>query len=391
MEIEENLFRKVVETTNEGILVLDENFVITFANSRMQEMLGYSLEEMIGHPAEEFVWESEIKDYRERMQRRKQGLKERHERTFRRKDGSPLFALVSATPILENGRYSGSFAMISDISQLKQAERNLVSALEELKTLETVVNKSPAVAFIWKLGLERPVQFVTENVSQWEYTKEEFEKGRLNFQDIVHPDDRERVIGEILRLAEEGRREFRQFYRIVTKDGRVRWVDDSTFVRRDPSGKVTSYQGMVLDVTEREMAEKEAEESRLYLQSFLEASPDLIYLKDAQGRNLLVNSAYAHYFGLEAEKIQGKRDSEIMPLSLAEQCAQSDILVIQEKKPIRVEERIQNQNGEMIFDTIKFPIKGEKGQIVGIGGISRDITELVKTQEKILESERNFR
>lgn len=391
METEENLFRKVVETTNEGILVLDKNFVITYANSRILEMLGYSLEEMIGHPIEEFIWESEIRDYRERVQRRKQGLKERYERIYRRKDGSPLFALVSATPILEKGEFRGSFAMISDISQLKQNERNLVSALEELKTLEAVVNKSPAVAFIWKLGLEGPVQFVSENVSQWGYTKEEFQSGRLNFQDIVHPDDRQRVIEEILRLAEEGRMEFRQSYRILTKDGRVRWVDDSTFVRRDPSGKVTSYQGIVLDVTERKTAEKEAEESRLYLQSFLEASPDLIYLKDAEGRNLLVNSAYAHYFGLEAGKIQGKKDSEIMPLSLAEQCALSDSLVIQGRKPIRVEERIQNQSGEMIFDTIKFPIKGEEGQIVGIGGISREITEQVKTQEKILESERNFR
>jgi PAS domain S-box-containing protein len=325
------------------------------------------------------------------MERRKQGSRERHERTFKKKDGSPLPALVSATPILENGGFRGSFAMISDISRIKQVEDDLSRALEGLKTLEFILKSSPAVAFIWKLGLEGPVQFVTENISQWGYTKEEFESGRLNFQDIVHPDDRERVIEEILRLTKEGRGEFRQFYRILTKDGRARWVDDSTFVRRDPSGKVTGYQGIVLDVTERKIAEKEAEEARLRLQSFLEASPDLIYLKDLSGKNLLVNSAYAHYFGKEKSEIEGKSDREIMPLALAKQCALSDQEVLHANAPIRVEETIQNEKGLRAFDTIKFPIPGTAGKIVGIGGISRDITEKKKAEEKILESERNVR
>jgi PAS domain S-box-containing protein len=391
LEEEEDLFKRVVETTNEGILIVDENFVITFANQRMQEMLGYSLEEMLGHPAEELVWESEISDYRQRMERRKQGSRERHERTFKKKDGSPLPALVSATPILKNGEFRGSFAMISDISRIKQVEDDLSRALEELKTLEFILKSSPAVAFIWKLGLEGPVQFVTENISQWGYAKEEFESGKLNFQDIVHPDDRERVIAEILRLTEEGRGEFRQFYRILTKDGRTRWVDDCTLVRRDPSGKVIGYQGIVLDVTERKIAEKEAEEARLRLQSFLEASPDLIYLKDLSGKNLLVNSAYAHYFGKDKSEIEGKNDREIMPPSLAEQCALSDREVLQANAPIRVEETIQNEKGLRAFDTIKFPIPETDGKIVGIGGISRDITEKKKAEEKILESERNVR
>lgn len=383
MEKEEDLFKLVVENSNEGILILNEEFVITFANQRMQEMLGYSLGEMIGHPAEEFVWESEISDYWQRRERRKQGSRERHERTFKKKDGSPLSALVSATPILENGEFRGSFAMILDLSQLKQIEKRLHIALKELRTLELVVNKSPAVVFVWKAEEGLPVSFCTENVSQWGYAKNEFENRNLVYLDIIHPEDRERVVEEGRQFRKEGRSDYFQHYRIITKDGRTRWVDDRTLVNWGPDEKVINTYGIILDVTSRVLKEREAQEAQARLQAFLEASPDLIYLKDIEGRNFLVNSAYAHYFGLDPQEIQGKRDSEIMPPALAEQCTQSDSLVIEKREFIRAEERIQNEKGERVFDTIKFPIKGIEGQILGIGGISRDITEFRKASEAL--------
>lgn len=389
---EEELFRQAAETTNEGIWILDRDFRVIFANRRMAEMIGWAQEEMIGQPVDNFIPESELVDHRFRLERRRSGISERYERLLKRRDGSLLHVLISASPILdETGNFNGSFAMISDISRIKQVEKDFYNALEELRTLEFIVNKSPAVAFIWKPQKGWPVQFVTENVSQWGYTKEEFESKRVLFAEIVHPDDLGRVSEEVAQFSKEGRKEYRQHYRILTKDGRVRWVDDSTFVRRDPSGKVTSYQGIVLDVTERKIAEKEAEEARLRLQAFLEASPDLIYLKDLSGKNLLVNSAYAYYFGKDKSEIEGRNDNEIMPPDLAEQCALSDQEVLHANAPIRVEEAIQNEKGLRSFDTIKFPIPGTDGKIVGIGGISRDITEKKKAEEKLQEAERNLR
>ncbi|MDI6868408.1 MAG: PAS domain S-box protein [Coprothermobacterota bacterium] len=391
MAKEGDLFRRVVETTNEGIWILDRNFRIVFANRRMEEMLGYDLEEMIGRPVEDFIPESEIANHMQRTERRRSGYSERYERLLRKKDGSSLPVLISATPILESGIFQGSFAMISDISQIREVERELYNTLEELRVLQLIVDKSPAVAFVWKVGMEGPVQFVTENISQWGYTKEELESGKIAFSEIVHPEDRERVIAEILRFTEEGKPEFRQHYRILTRDGQTRWVDDITFLNRDPSGRVLNYQGIVLDVTERKILEREAEEAGLRLQAFLEASPDLIYLKDLEGRNLIVNTAYAHYFGMNKREIEGKTDKEIMPPQLAEQCAKSDLQVLKSKTPIRVEEAMRNEKGERVFDTIKFPIRDANGKIMGIGGISRDITEKKRIEEALQETEQNLR
>lgn len=384
MAREEELFRRAAETTNEGIWILDEEWRIIFANHRMAEMIGFPQEKMVGKPVLEFIPEEELPDHLQRIERRKHGLSERYQRRFRRPDGTFLQTLISATPILdEKGKFQGSFAMISDLSEIKKVEEDLFNAIEELRELQFIVNKSPAVVFIWKVELEGHVQFVTENVSQWGYTKEEFESGIIAFPDIIHPDDQERVIEEILRLTEEGRTEFRQYYRILTKDGQVRWVDDITFVKREPSGMVINYQGIVLDVTDRKLAEIKTEEARLRLQAFLEASPDLIYLKDLNGKNVVVNPAYAHYFNKEKEEIEGKTDAEIMPPALAEQCAQSDQEALSSSVPIRAEEKLQNQKGIAIFDTIKFPIKDDRGQAIGLGGISRDITEIQRLAEEL--------
>ncbi|MGB9874515.1 MAG: PAS domain S-box protein [bacterium] len=378
-----DLFQKIVESTNEGVFAVDPEGSIIFANRPMEEMLGYARGELGGLQIRDIVWEADLPDFAHHVLKIKQGLQERYPLTLKRKDGTPVSVLVSATPIIEEGKFEGAFALVGEISQYRQISRELFPAIEELKTLEVIVNRSPAVAFVWKPEEGLPVQYVSENVSQFGYRKEEFESGTLVYTDIIHPEDRERVIQEGIAFRKEKRNEYFQHYRIITKDGKIRWVDDRTIVNWNPSGEVLNTYGIILDVTSRVLMEEEALEAEAKLRAFLEASPDLIYLKDTEGRNLLVNTAYAHYFGLHPEKINGKKDSEIMPPGLAEQCAQSDRLVIQKNEPIRAEEKIQNEKGERVFDTIKFPIKGPYGKVRGIGGISRDITELRQTTEAL--------
>ncbi|MCR4428843.1 MAG: PAS domain S-box protein [Caldiserica bacterium] len=379
----EDLFRKIVETSNEGVIAIDPQGSIILANHQMEVMLGYGKGELLGLHARDLVWETELPDFVDHWLKLQQGLGGRYKRTLKRKDGSPTVVLVSANPIIEQGEFKGAFALVGEFSQYQQISRELFSAIEELKTLEVIVNRSPAVAFVWKPEEGLPVQYVSENVSQFGYQKEEFESGTLVFTDIIHPEDRERVVQEGREFRKEGRNEYFQHYRIITKDGKIRWVDDRTIVNRSPSGEVLNTYGIILDVTSRVLMEEEALEAEAKLRAFLEASPDLIYLKDTEGRNLLVNTAYAHYFGLQPGDINGKKDSEIMPPGLTEQCAQSDRLVIQKNEPIRAEEKIQNEKGERVFDTIKFPIKGAYGKVRGIGGISRDITELRRASEAL--------
>ncbi|MBK1716368.1 PAS domain S-box protein [Thiocystis violacea] len=119
-------YRRIVETTSEGIWTMDGEHRTTFVNTRMTALLGYERSEMLGRPVEDFMFPEDLDDHRERMRVRRSGGNEQYERRFRRRDGSELWTLVSADPVHgeENG-FGGSFAMLTDISLIKEQQRRL--------------------------------------------------------------------------------------------------------------------------------------------------------------------------------------------------------------------------------------------------------------------------
>jgi diguanylate cyclase (GGDEF)-like protein/PAS domain S-box-containing protein len=120
-------YRLIVETAEEGILILDPNGGVVFANAKISGMLGYSVDEMRGQPVFDFMDEEARALARHNLQRRRQGIREQHDFRFMRKDGSELWAIVAANPIFESdGRYLGALAMVTDITERKRAEDHLV-------------------------------------------------------------------------------------------------------------------------------------------------------------------------------------------------------------------------------------------------------------------------
>ncbi|AEH60236.1 multi-sensor signal transduction histidine kinase [Methanosalsum zhilinae DSM 4017] len=137
--------------------------------------------------------------------------------------------------------------------------------------IEIILNSSPAIIFLWKAREDWPVDFVTDNIIQFGYSKNEFLSGKLNYADIVHPDDVDRVKKELYRYSREGKyKGFTQEYRIITKFGDIRWVDERTLMRRSSKGKITHYQGIIFDVTERKKNEALIRLNEARLETLLE-------------------------------------------------------------------------------------------------------------------------
>ncbi len=245
---------------------------------------------------------------------------------------------VLAVPLVYSGGLIGflGFDIVSetkiwtdeDIRVLKMAGEIIVSAIvrrehdlkirelsEKRAELETIIGGSPAVAFLWKAEADWPVEFVTDNVRQFGYAPSDF-YGGLPFADVIYEEDRERVNEEVrLFISRPDIQRYEQEYRIVASDGRLRWVDDRTWLRRNSLGEITHFQGVILDITERKHAEQELESERRQLLSIFDSITEAIYvsdpdtyevlyvnrfLRDKLGHDPVGNICYREFQGLDA-------------------------------------------------------------------------------------------
>ena len=194
---------------------------------------------------------------------------------------------------------------VEDITERRRIE-------EELRQASLVVENSPVVLFRWRAAEGWPVELVSRNVTQFGYTPEEFLSGALSFASIIHPHDLESVVDEVREHSASGCDNFQQEYRIVTRDGDVRWIYDRTVIERDRSGSITHYQGIVIDITDRKMAEKALRESTDRLQSIFRVAP--IGIGVVRDRVLLeVNRRLTDMTGYSQEELVGKSARILYP------------------------------------------------------------------------------
>jgi PAS domain S-box-containing protein len=136
LAISEKHYRDLVSTLNEGVWETDPDLITTFVNPKMAEMLGYTPEEMVGKVVNEFISAERVESIRNYHLRRRQGIREKYEFQFLRKDGSLIDVQLGVTPLLdEHGEFRGSLAGIQDISDLKAAQAELAEQSHHLEDL----------------------------------------------------------------------------------------------------------------------------------------------------------------------------------------------------------------------------------------------------------------
>jgi PAS domain S-box-containing protein len=153
-------YKRIVETANEGIMIMDDQFRYAFVNQKLANMLGYQPEEMLRQPVTAFIFEEDLPDHKAMMEMRVSGAGTQYERRHRRKDGSCCWTIVSATSLRdEDGRFAGSFAMLTDITERKQVDLSRARSLvrqEQLNLLQQTL-LSPG-------KLEQKLKKITESV-----------------------------------------------------------------------------------------------------------------------------------------------------------------------------------------------------------------------------------
>jgi diguanylate cyclase (GGDEF)-like protein/PAS domain S-box-containing protein len=119
----EERYRRIVESTSEGIWTIDADNVTTFVNGRLAGMLGYTREEMLGRPLRDFVRPETWAAAQAALKRRAQGVAEDSAQELVQKSGSIVQVEISSTPLFERGAYAGSLALVRDVSELREAQQ----------------------------------------------------------------------------------------------------------------------------------------------------------------------------------------------------------------------------------------------------------------------------
>jgi PAS domain S-box-containing protein len=134
----EQKYRHFVDTANEGIWAIGPDALTTFVNAKMAEMLGYSKEEIIGRPVTDFIFNEDKPMYLQRLENRRKGISENFEQRLRCKDGSALWVVVSANPILNGGNnFAGAFDLVTDITESKRIKDIMQARLRLLEFSES--------------------------------------------------------------------------------------------------------------------------------------------------------------------------------------------------------------------------------------------------------------
>ena len=400
----EEKYRNIVETANEGILIIDDEAIVTYANKKMAEMLGYSLEEGIGRPIWNFISEEYKAIVKLNLEKRRRGINENYELKLIHKDGSSLWVLINAKSLFDkDGKFIGSMNMLTDITKRKEAETklretldNLESSVKErtaelerayksLKESEKGLAEAQKMAHIrnWDWNIVTNEIYCSDEVYRiFGFNPQEISATYDTFLSYVHPDDLSHI--NYASIQDSFGRPISIDFRIILATGEERTVHAQTEVIFAEENNPVRIKGIIKDITERKKAEKALELSEERYRIITEQTGQLVYDYD-------VEEDAADWAG-DIRELTGFTPDEFRSTSLGfwlSRIHPEDQNILLEKyskslvsgETYRMEYRFRKKNGEYIyFEDNGIFLRDRKGNSNRVLGVVKDITERKKAE-----------
>jgi PAS domain S-box-containing protein len=271
-----------------------------------------------------------------------------------------------------------------EIAERERAEEAVRQSEDHLRL---VIDTAPAM-----LHSARPDGYVDYFNKRWlEYVGVSLEDIRgWGWTNVMHPEDVENVVGKWRSSVATGK-PFETEGRLRRADGEYRLMLLRKVPLRDEAGSIVKWYGSAFDIEERKRAEQELRQAEEHIRAILEYSPIWIFLKDTEGRYLLVNREVERVFGVGQEQIKGKKDNEIFPSEQAAEYRANDLKVLRTGLTMEFEETALLEDGPHTSIVHKFPLFDTHGNIYAIGGVATDITERKRAEEARRYSEEQYR
>ena len=318
---------------------------------------------------------------------------QKEEETFIRADGSVEWVRRTLYPWrTREDKIGGIIILVELTTEKKRAEQAAHEAETNLILMERVVENSPVVLFRWEASAGWPVVYVSENVNQFGYSPAELTSGQITYESLIHPEDRMRVAQEVQRNKASGNTHFQQEYRIITKSGEIRWVDDRSVIERNSEGRVCHFQGVVLDVSDQKKAQDEIHKRQLFLEAVLYQAPDAIIVMDANHRVTDWNPGAEKIFGYKRPETLGKVLNEIVADNKSQSEVMKNIRTVNSGQHLEAFDAVRCRNDGTPIHVIVAgsPIVLED-EIVGAVAMYTDITALKKAEAEAIRNERMLR
>jgi PAS domain S-box-containing protein len=271
-----------------------------------------------------------------------------------------------------------------DITEQVEAERELLRANERYRSL---VERIPLVTYVDLLDEYSTNIYSSPQIKEMlGYTAEEWMSDSDLFREILHPEDRDRVLAAF--AYEEGDKDELE-YRVFARDGRLVWLRDEFVVVKGEDGELR-VEGFLLDVTGRKRAEEQLRESEARFRTMFQSAPTGVVLVDPERRILVANPAFHDLLGYE--------DGELVGASFVELTYEEDEAASREIIPglsagqtIAFEKRYVRKDGSVVWASVTAaPVRNESGELRYAIGIIEDVTARRRAEQELLEGTERY-
>ena len=389
LSISETRYRRLFESAKDGILIVDaETGIIMDANPFLIEMLGLSREQFLGKEVWQLGFLKDVISSRNNFwELQQKGYIRYEDLPLQSADGRLIdVEFVSNVYLVDHKKIIQ--CNIRNISDRKHAETAL---RESQQMLRTVMDTVPVRVF-WKdkngiyLGCNLP--FAKDsgfNSSDEIVGKDDFQMGWREQAELYRADDKRVIESGIPKIAYEEPQSF---------DKGMRWLRTSKIPLRNAENEIIGMLGTYEDITEAKQSELLLAHERYLLNALLENTVDAIYFKDTEGRFTRVSATMAAKRGLTStDQLLGKTDFDFFAKETAQKIYEQEQEIIRTQKPV-VDVEIQElwtDRAPTWASVTKVPLHDQAGKIIGLFGISRDITDRKQAEASLRESESHMR
>ena len=376
-QINEARLRDTFEHAAVGIahVALDGRFLRV--NRKLCAVLGYSRAELQSKSFKDITHPQDLATDLELARRAESGEISSYssEKRYICKDSSVLW--INRTSALvrdDNGNPDYYIAVIEDIQRRKDVEAALRANEEWLRLALSASNQGLFDVDLrtWKLALS------PEYLRMLGYEPDPAVPSYDDIHSRRHPEDQERL-GRIYQEYARGERtSHREELRLRTKTGEWIWVSSTgQVVEWDDAGKPVRVVGTNSDITERKHVEQTLAAERALMGTLVDALPDVVFIKDIAGRFTMANAAALSYLGFSRqEELVGKTVFDLFPRELADLYHADDLCALRGESILNREAPgLDAEGNPRWYLTIKVPLRNPAGEIVGLVGMNRDITE----------------